>query len=268
MDWDIVDERPKYRMCQTGFVLIALALGLLCIDAMLDLATWFTGNQAIGMVLRDPLWTWLVGAPITWGSLLGSYLLLGRWNESDWRRRAGLLVLMNTVDAGFWIITHGDALGLGLGPVPHPWARLHVGMAIGWAELLLIASLAADVSIRLGRARVIEAVRAARSCALFGAMLWAIWFVTQTRWDHWPLVARKLNLEGVLLMLAAVLVLALTSFQVTILCILASRQCGRVIRDLNREDQDHDLLRSRSEIAWQDPSYDDPWTNPRSDPWG
>jgi hypothetical protein len=270
MDWDIVDERPNYRVCQTGFALIALALGLLCIDAVLDLTTWFTGNQAIRMVLSDPLWTWLVGAPITWGSLLGSYLLLGRWPEPSWRRRVGLLVLMNTADAGFWILNHGDALGLRLGPMPHPWARMHLGMAMGWAELALIATLAADVSVRAGdgQTQAVEASRAARSCALFGAMLWAIWFLTQTRWNHWPLVAQRLSLEGVLLMLASVLLLALTAFQVTILCIMASRQCGRMIRDLNQADQEHDLLRSRSEIAWQDPSYDDPWTAPRSDPWG
>ena len=39
MDWELDDPRPRYRLCQAGFGLIALALGLLSLDAGLDVVT-------------------------------------------------------------------------------------------------------------------------------------------------------------------------------------------------------------------------------------
>jgi hypothetical protein len=61
---------------------------------------------------HHPWYPWLVGAPITWGSLVGSYLLWGRWSEPSWQRRAGLLVLMNGFDLLTWFLHNAEALGL------------------------------------------------------------------------------------------------------------------------------------------------------------
>lgn len=260
MDWDVEDERPRYRLCGTGFALLGLALGLLCIDGMLDLASLFTGHPAVHALREDRLWTWLVGAPITWGSLIGSLLLLGRWPEATWRRRAGLLALMNSVDLVSWFLSHNEDLGLGLGRIPHPWLRMHVTMALGWAELSLIAALAGDVSTRLGMGPARDAARAARAFAIFGALAWGFWFLGQTRWSRWPLGPRGLTPETLVAMVGSLLLLVVTSFQVTVLCILASRQCRQVVRDLNRQADGHDLLRSRSELAWEE----DPWHPPAS----
>ncbi|MBX6312894.1 MAG: hypothetical protein IRY99_08275 [Isosphaeraceae bacterium] len=263
MDWEFEDPTPRYRLCQAGFGLIALAIGLLCADAALDLAWLFTGHRGILALTHDRLWTWLVGAPITWGSLIGSYLLWGRWSEPRWQRRAGLLVLMNTIDLVLWFLNHGDELGLWIGEVPHRWLRGNLAMGLGWAELGLMAGLAADVSDHLGKGpETIAGGTVAKSFAGVGAAIWALWFLGMTDWGRWPLGHRWLTPPLYLLLVGSTLVLTLTTFQVAALSILASRHCGEFVRELKGNDPMLELLRSRSEQE-----SDDFWEAPRPDPW-
>jgi heme exporter protein D len=55
--------------------------------------------------------------------------------------------------------------------------------------------------------------------------------------------------EGLLLHHGSMLIWAITLIQVTAVVISAVRQSTRVLEEMDREDQDHDLLRSRSDSS-------------------
>src|SRR5262245_27385964 len=111
-EWELDDPRPRYRLVGGGFGLIGLALGLLSMDAALDFAWLLSWHPGLRALMGNPTWSWLVGTPITFASLIGSYLLWGRWTEPRWQRRAGLLLLMNTGDVGLWMTQHARDFGL------------------------------------------------------------------------------------------------------------------------------------------------------------
>ena len=69
-------------------------------------------------------------------------------------------------------------------------------------------------------------------------------FCEQTNWDAgWPLQRRNFGMQGWLLYLGSELIWTITLIQVTALIIAAVRQSNRVLREMEREDQDHELLR-------------------------
>jgi hypothetical protein len=248
MDLEFDDPRPRYRLCQLGFGLIALSLGLLSFDLACWLATLFMPNPGLIGLMKRPEWTWLVGAPITWAALIGSYLLWGRWTEPTWQRRAGLLVLMNGVDAVNWLLEHAHEFGLTGQAIGHAWMREQIGRGLGWLELLLTAAMAADLSLHLGKADAPEAGRSARSFAMIGFALWLFHVLVLTDWMSWPLRRHPMRgRDGLLFFLGNLFLLTVTSFQVTVLSILAARQCKRFVQELDRHEWDNDLLRSRSE---------------------
>jgi hypothetical protein len=248
-DWaEFDDPRLRYRLCRVGFAICAMALILQAADLSCLLAAIFGDIHRLAVLIREPLWRWIVGTPITWGAVIGSYLLWGRWTDPRWQRRAGLLVLMNLVDGALWIVQHGDALGLRQGDLRHVWLIDQIGSGQQWFEMMLLASLAADLAIQLGKPEAADTARVARSLAMAGAALWLILLVITTDWARgWPFLFRPLTLETYLLRCAANFVLILTDFQVIILCILAARQCGQHLRSLTKADLGHDLLQSRSE---------------------
>jgi hypothetical protein len=257
------DLRPRYRLCGAGFSLLALGLGLLCVDAALEFAFFCSGSQAIAALKGNPLWHWLVGAPITGATALGSLLLWGRWAEPLWQRRAGLLMLMNGVDLVHWTLHNGDALGLRVGPVPHAWLRGQLAQGMGWAELALAATLAADLSARLGQKNAADAARPARGLAVVGAIVWGLFFLQYTNWGRWPLRHRAfITPETFLLLIGSTLLLALASFQVTILCLSASRHCSRAVRELDRAAEARDQFHFPS---GREP--DDFWAAPNQESW-
>lgn len=253
--WDEFDDpRPRYRLCRAGFILCAAVLVLQAADRACLLAALFGDVHDLLKLVRHPLWGWIVGTPITWGAVVGSYLLWGRWNEPRWQRQAGLLVLMNLVDAGLWIVEHGDALGIRQGDVRYPWLIFQIGSGQQWFELMLLAGLATDLATHLGKAEAAETGRLARSWATGGAVIWSILLVTWTDWHRgWPFLFRPLTLETYLLLRGSEFVLILADFQVIILCVLAARECRRHLAELGSDDLGHDLLKSRSETE------DDPW---------
>jgi hypothetical protein len=252
MDPERDEQRHCYRMCWAAFALLSVGHVLFCLDMTLELLAFplIPGNRDLQGLLSSPWWDYLVGAPITWISLVGSYLLWGRWLEPTWQRRAGLLVVMNLADAILWTLHHGDDLGLRLGGIGHEWFRYALARALGWAEFALMASLASDVAAHLGREDAAEAGTMARSCTFVGAALWGLWFFVTTDWHRgWPLARGPMRfLELWLLMFGWQILLTVVLYQVTALCISACRLCGQELTAMAREDEQHDLLRSPSEV--------------------
>ena len=116
----------------------------------------------------------------------------------------------------------------------------------------------------LGEPQAIDFAKAARSLATTGAMVWFMYFYFRTSWipPFWPLKERPIN-GGTLMLLLGWLVLgALNLVQVTGLCLLAGRCCGRVLREMTAEDRKNDLIPSRSEAGWEE------FTRPGSGPKG
>src|SRR5262249_12246766 len=155
-----------------GFALCALGMALMSLDSACHLAYLFTMSEEVAKVLRSPYWDWTVGVSITWGTLLGPYLLWGRWSEPHWRRRAGLLGFLNLVDGGFWVLRHGRTFGLWPRDVGHLWLRTHVVLGSSWVQFALFAGLAADLASHLGSKSAHDAGQKARALALVGGMIW------------------------------------------------------------------------------------------------
>lgn len=246
---DFDDQRPRYRLCQLGFGLMGLAIGLLCADLVCGLAYGLTREPALRQLLDHPAWTWVVSAPITGASLLGAYLLWGRWTTASWQRRAGLLALMCTIDLAVWGLSHAATLGF---EVPrgsdHQWLIGQLTQGMGWVEFILVADLASALSAHLGKADAPETGRSARALATIGVVLWAIDFGTRTDWSRWPLEAAPIQkAEQLLLVIGGTVLSIVTTFQVTVLCMVASRQCRQFVAELDRLHRDPEALRSRSE---------------------
>jgi hypothetical protein len=263
MDLEPELPRSRYRLCAAGFALTALAMGLLCLDAALHLLFLLTRDLRIAAIGDQSWYTWLVGAPITWGSLIGSYLLWGRWSEPSWQRRSGLLVLMNGFDLLTWFLHNAEALGLPFDPqlqrllTEHAWFLATLTRALGWAELAVCASLATDVLVHLERPGAPAAGQSARIFIAAGAAALVLSFLLQTDWDRnrlWPLARQPIMTPSIFLMtLVSSFLLTVSSLQVTALSFEASRFCRRLLAEWRQADQrPHDLLRSRSESESDD----------------
>ncbi len=251
-DWDsplFEDPKPRYRLCRFGFVLAAVALGLQCADIVLTLFAQFGGNLDLLNVVQDARWSWIVGSTITWCAFVGSLLLVGRWSEPRWRRRSVLLVCFNAFDVLLWVSHHGRTFGVILPVLQNLWVQQAVSV-LQWFELLLFASLARDVLDHLGQKGGQEVYLITRAFATIGVMVWVFLMMIGTRWEAgWPLRLRPLTLETLLIHLGSSALLALTAFQVTLLCVHASRGCSSFLTELERAESDHELLKSRSELA-------------------
>lgn len=240
------DIRPRYRLCRAGFALIALALALLCVAKISLLAMLFGARREMQVLHDHPAWFWLVDAPITWGSLLGSYLLWGRWSEPSWQRKAGLLVLMNGLDAVMWSIDHAERFGLQVTNLDLGWTFFVVANALGWFELILASSLASSVAFHLGARESAEAGNASYTIGLIGAIVWGVLMITQTNWQTWP-PGPDPSAEFLILLLVSTVLAILLTFQVTVQSLTASRLCAAHLRTLSALESGDDLLRSRSE---------------------
>ncbi|MBV8314417.1 MAG: hypothetical protein JOZ63_18425 [Planctomycetaceae bacterium] len=247
MDLERERQRQTYQLCRLGFAILSLALLLACFSSLLYLTPFFVGRGPV-VWFRQMSWSRWIDAPIVWGSLVGTYLLWGRWSEPGWQRRAGLLVLMGLVDAVLWFLEHGADLGLRLSEVGHEWLRVELGEALGWAEFALIASLAGDLMSHLGVEQAPTASKATRSLATKGAIVWMLFFCQQTDWNAWPLKNHGISsVEAWLLLLVSNMIWSITLIQVTALSIAAVRQTTRVLAEMDQEDREHDLLKSPSE---------------------
>jgi hypothetical protein len=257
---DPVEERAllrrrvwRYRM---GFSALGVALVVASLSTVGTLLLFFSGNrQPIGAQFGIPHWQLIEGAIVTLGSLFGVSLLWGRWPDTNWQRRSGLLLLMCLVDAVLWTLDNANELGLVDGALGHDWFRDSLGRALGWSEFALIATLAADMAAHLGEPQSIELAKAVRSLATTGAMVWFMYFYFRTDWTAaplWPLRERPPNHGTFMLLLGSWVLGAINLVQVTVLSLLASRCCGRALREMAAVDRANDLLPSRSETGWED----------------
>ena len=245
MDDSRDDEKRRYELCRTGFGFLSAALILACLTAFLALPAVFLNGQIFIPWIHDPaVWFW-IETPIVWGSLMGSYLLWGRWSEPSWQRRTGLLVVMCMVDALLWLVKHAPELGLHKESVGHFWLRINLGEALGWAEFALLASLACEMMSHLGVTQADEAGQSTRSLAATGASLFMVLFCLRTDWARgWPLQDRPmLSVSLRLLSLGELMIQTITLIQVTALVIAAARQCGAAIKTITLEEAREEVWR-------------------------
>jgi hypothetical protein len=256
---DPIEERAllrrriwRYRL---GFSVLGLALVVASLTTVGMLLLFFSGNrQPLGAILQIPHWKLIEQGVVTLGSLLGVSLLWGRWPDVNWQRRSGLLLLMCLVDLVLGTLENATELGLVDGAVGHDWFRYSLGTALGWSEFALIATLAADMAAHLGESQSIELAKAVRSLATTGAMVWFMYFYFRTNWNPplWPLRDHPLNHGTYMLQLGWFVLYAINLVQVTGLSLLASRCCGRALREMDAVDRANDLLPSRSEAGWEE----------------
>jgi hypothetical protein len=249
MDFDREQLRRTYEVSRIGFWVLGVALALACISSIVPLLGHLYPEFCLGVMAAR--WYQSLHIPITWGSLLGVTLLWGRFEHAGWQRRVGLLLVMSLVDAGLWLLDHGQALGLAEAKVGHEWLRGNLGEALGWAEFALMAGLSCDYLEHLGLEYARESGKSTRSMAAFGAILWLLVFCQLTNWSAgWPLAAHRIrSLEEYLLYQASRLIWAITLLQVTALVISAAKRSGRVLAWMQLEDENDDPFKTESHWA-------------------
>jgi heme exporter protein D len=109
--------------------------------------------------------------------------------------------------------------------------------------------LSCDYLVHLGVDHASDSDKQTRSMTATGALVWMLYFSQQTDWGAgWPLRQRgRGGVESELLVYGSSLIWTITLIQVTALVISAVRQSTHVLEEMDREDQEHDLLRSRSD---------------------
>ena len=241
--------RKTYQLCRLGFMILAMALVIACVDSLLGLFGTFEPGPGLVTWIHGSAWYQWRDTPIVWGCLIGSILLWGRWDHASWQRRAGLFMAMNMVDVALWVMARGDAMGARVGEFGHEWLRGNLGLALGWGEFALLSSLTCDYLVHLGVDYARDSDKSTRSMAATGAMLWLLLFCQTTNWRAgWPLQGQRPHrLEGLLLTHGFHLIWTITLIQVTALVISAVRQSTYVLEEMDRDDEDNDLLRSRSD---------------------
>jgi hypothetical protein len=248
MDLEPEKQRQTYQLCWLGFSLLSVALVLATASVLLVLAHIFL---IPGLAFIQLSWLSWIEIPIVWGTLAGSYMLCGRWTDSGWTRRSGLLVVMCMVDVVLWLLSQGYELGQGRGGLEqHEWLCAHIGEALGWAEFALLASLSGDFLAHLGVDHAPDAGKATRSLAAAGAAVWIFLFWLRTDWTQWPLNHRPFfTLETWLLFVGSKIIWALALIQVTALAIAAAEQASRTLAEMKQEEREEDLFRSPSDTA-------------------
>lgn len=253
----------RYGLCRVAFWLGALAVGLQSADILIRVVSVFVqvffgmgmarangGAQAgppgflnqnlkLLMLMNDDRWGLFIGTPISWAAALGALLLIGRWRESSWNRRVLLLVMMNLFDVYLWAEHNGPLLGLNVPQIDNSWVRYSVSV-LQWFELILFGSLAAEVALHLGRQDAARMEQKSRSFAIVGLGIWTLVLLIGTHLRPGGLPAFQFRVrEAYFLYMMSEVVLALTAFQVMILCMLASRDCSQILKELRAREHEH-----------------------------
>ena len=230
----------------------------------------FGGRALAVWIVNTRWWDWL-DVPIVWGSLIGTYLLWGRWNERGWQRRAGLLLVMCGVDMALWFLEHGNDLGLQDSEIGHPWLRNQLGQAprMGGVHPHCRPRLRPPVAPR-DRARP-RGREGDPFVGRAGAVVWMIQFTERTAWHlGWPLQDQGIRTPWTwLLYMGTHMIWTITLIQVTALTITTTRQTTRVLAEMEREDRQDDLFHSPTESDGFTPrDSGDPWKSSRDrQPW-
>jgi hypothetical protein len=246
-DTDREQARKTYQLCRFGFSSYGAALVVAALTAVIDLLWIFHLEQA-RWIHKLPWYQWL-DTPIVWCRLIGAILLWGRWDHKSWQRRTSLLLALCLADVALWFVERGDILGLHAGGVGHEWLRYMFRDAMSWGRLALLSSLAGDYLVHLGVENAHESDKLTRSMTVTGALVWMLFVCQQTNWAVWPLHMRGIrNLESELLLHGFNLIRTITLIQVTALVLSASRQSTVVLAEMDREDQEDDLLRPQADV--------------------
>jgi hypothetical protein len=235
-EFETIDHRPRYRLCRLGLIFAAGASAIMAADSAGFLAFLLSWDHRLFKFLTGPVWQWGAGSAIVWCALIGSLALCGRWREADWPRRSGTLLTLAVLGVGLWVLQHGDEFGLVKGEVPDHWLRDMIRLGARWWWMLLLAGLAADVALHLGREEADDARGTIYFLVGSAAFLWVIWIIHQTDWAHgWPLRGRAwITPITWLLWLGISALRAFGSFALTTLCLLAARGCTDILRELDR----------------------------------
>lgn len=253
----------RYAVCRVAFRLGAIAVGLQSADILIRISALFVQIFGMAMVAANPhaqpaflnqnfkllmlthddRWGLFIGTPISWLAAIAALLLIGRWRDAGWNRRAVLLAMMNLFDLYLWAAQNARFLGLHIPEIENSWVRYCVGV-LQWFELMLFSSLAVDVSAHLGRSDSEKKMQKARSFAMVGLGLWSLLLLIGTRFRPGALPAFRLPVrEAYFLALMSEITLALTAFQVMILCLVASRDCSQILQELREGEHEHALLK-------------------------
>jgi hypothetical protein len=254
--FDTVREqaRKTYQLCRVGFASYGAALAVASLTAVIELLWVFRIDQ-VRWIAGQTWYQWL-DTPIVWCRLLGAILLWGRWDQKSWQRRTSLLLALCMADLVLWFVARGEMLGLHGGDIGHNHLRGMLREAMSWGRMALLSSLAGDYLVHLGIENARESDKLTRSMTVTGALVWMLFNLQQTNWAVWPLQRMgKFNLESALLLHGYTLIYSITLIQVTALVISAARQSSVTLAEMDREDQEDDLLRPQSDV-FQDAAAD------------
>jgi hypothetical protein len=258
-----MDSQPRpnasrYWLCAAGFWIAGLALALLSVSGAMMLWTVITRDQGLWVAMQMPWFTWGIELPITAGALTGSYLLWGRWTDSNWQRRAGLLVLLNLFDSLHWGLSQAAQMGVEAANLGHPWLAYNLVMIFGWIEFILFLGLSSEVASHLGVRAALDAGRTARQFSVAGLAVSILYLVTQTRWQAgWPLIPGPMpNLSDELMKLGVMFLRVIAGMQVATLCVMAGISCRRTARDLASQEDPAGPHPSFDGSGLRDPDWD------------
>lgn len=273
MDWERDAGREagsglarSLALTQWGFLLIVLALGMVCADVALELAMFFAPNRdarlALFRLLTNDGYRQAMSWGITWSSVAGMYLLWGRWRHGGWQGRAGFLALLAALDVALWLIEQAPRWSLTEGPPEeYAWTLANLSRLSGWVEFALIASLAGDLTLARGARRssvggdpeleglrpigeeeagagyelaIPEGERAfppTWAMPLLGGMYWLLLATYQTDWEGgWPLQPR--DQADVARLFAHLFLQAFWGMTAWVTCLIAWRAAGRCRAEL------------------------------------
>jgi hypothetical protein len=255
-DTEREQTRKTYQLCRFGFGSCGAALLIAAATMVIALLAMFRVDQ-VHWVIRQPWYSWL-DTPIVWLRIIGAIVLWGRWNQKSWQRRTSLLLALSTADIVLWVMARGEVLGLHGGDIGHEYFRGIIREAMSWGRMALLSSLAGDYLVHLGVENARESDKLTRSMTVTGALVWLLFTCQQTNWAQWPLQhMHRRNLESELLLHGFTLIYSITLIQVTALVISAARQSTVALAEMDREDQEDDLLRPQSDVYQA--SNDDWW---------
>ncbi len=291
IDFDNEGRLRALRSARFATAILATTLSIVTIKMAFDLAGMFGFVRLPFRLFRDPWFRFTESTIVDVFCLIGYYLLLKSSADPAWRRISSLLVLMGIADFALWTVEYRTQLAILLGlrtihpDLKYEWLRFHLGVGLGWFELLWVCRLAWSLSAHvrsLDPDRINEKIvkssyqndwfneldersaahyaipisaESARAVAAtgigVGIITWAVFLAISTDFTAWPphllvLGRRQASLIFLLYMIFQLAWLA-TIFQTTIICFQASRFSADAARRLNRDRNDHDLLRSRSE---------------------
>ncbi len=294
MEFDNEGRLRALKAARFATAILATTLSIVTIRMAFDLAGMFGFVRLPFRLIRDPWFRFTESTIVDLFCLLGYYLLLKASADPTWRRISSLLVLMGLADLALWSIEYRKQLAilLGLGTInpdfKYEWLRFHLGVGLGWFELLWVCRLAWSLSAHVrsldpepekplaqktfdpndwfneldDRSKPkyeipisAESARAVAATGIgVGMIAWAVFLAISTDFTAWPprmliLGRRQAPLIFLLYMIFQLSWLA-TIFQTTIICFRASRFSADAAQRLNRDRNDHDLLRSRSEDSY------------------